>query len=53
MADALINDFTNNYKFEFYDFVNKIPREKYEMIYKIIIDNYFEKNKDLLYKKMK
>lgn len=33
--------------FELYNYENKIPKEKYEFIYKIIVDNYFERNKEL------
>ena len=51
IAYALINEFGNNYKFELKDFINKIPKEKYDIIYKIIIGNFFTRNKDLLYKR--
>lgn len=37
--------------FELYNLENKIPKEKYDKIYQIIIDNYFERNKDLISKR--
>ena len=37
--------------FELYDYNNKISKEKYYQIYQIIINNYFERNKDLISKR--
>ena len=37
--------------FELYDNKKKIPKTKYDVIYKIIVDNYFDRNKELLSKR--
>ena len=34
--------------FELYNYDQKIPKNKYDSIYKIIIDNYFDRNKELV-----
>ena len=33
--------------FELYNNENKIPKDKYDIIYRFIIDNYFDRNKEL------
>ena len=33
--------------YELYNNENKIPKEKYDIIYRFIIDNYFDRNKEL------
>ncbi len=37
--------------FELYNYDKKIPKTKYDAIYKIIINNYFDRNKELISKR--